>query len=214
MASGQRRLSFALFLIIYVQHFSVILEQSLNFLLAHNVVVVIFEPLTIFNCDFLTQLYRTISLSLVPTKKNTKICYFLLTNTCSKHTHPNIMGVYIPPPNDKDDGDKRNRIPTPTPTNQPSSSSPSGSTTIYIPNPASLIPRNPKVGLIWGPLTPASDNLPALYSMIGLQFVIGCGFSNTPEPYLDFDQLVGSNNNLMLTWLQNWYVLVPFGKLP
>ena len=108
------------FLIIYVQHFSVILEQSLNFLLAHNVVVVIFEPLTIFNCDFLTQLYRTNSLfPLVPTKKNTKICYFLLTNTCSKHTHPNIMGVYIPPPNDKDDGDKRNRIPTPTPTNQP-----------------------------------------------------------------------------------------------
>lgn len=88
------------------------------------------------------------------------------------------MGVYIPPPNDKDDGDKKKQD-TNSNTNQPtppSSSSPSGSTTIYIPNPASLIPRNPKVGLIWGPLTPASDNLPALYSMIGLQFVIGCGF--------------------------------------
>lgn len=88
------------------------------------------------------------------------------------------MGVYIPPPNDKDDGDKKKQD-TNSNTNQPtppSSSSPSGSATIYIPNPASLIPRNPKVGLIWGPLTPASDNLPALYSMIGLQFVIGCGF--------------------------------------
>ena len=73
------------------------------------------------------------------------------------------MGVYIPPPNDKDDGDKKKQD-TNSNTNQPtppSSSSPSGSTTIYNPNPASLIPRNPKVGLIWGPLTPASDNLPA-----------------------------------------------------
>ncbi|ODV77091.1 i-AAA protease complex subunit Mgr1 [Suhomyces tanzawaensis NRRL Y-17324] len=74
------------------------------------------------------------------------------------------MGVYIPPPND-DDNDKQ-------PSGSGSGSSSSG-TTIVIPNPASWIPRNPSVGLMWGPLTPASDNLPALYFMIGLQVVLG-----------------------------------------
>ncbi|EMG51028.1 MGR1 Mitochondrial inner membrane i-AAA protease complex subunit MGR1 [Candida maltosa Xu316] len=89
------------------------------------------------------------------------------------------MGVYIPPPNDKDEGDKKNVSKNSNSNSSSSSSSSSsspGSTTIMIPNPAGLIPHNPKVGLIWGPLTPASDNRPALFSMIGLQFIIGCGF--------------------------------------
>ncbi|RCK66824.1 Mitochondrial inner membrane i-AAA protease complex subunit MGR1 [Candida viswanathii] len=82
---------------------------------------------------------------------------------------------YIPPPNDKDEGTKKNQDTNSSSSSSSSSSTP-GSTTIVIPNPATLIPHNPKVGLIWGPLTPASDNRPALYTMIGLQFAIGCGF--------------------------------------
>ncbi|MCP8716905.1 MAG: hypothetical protein M5E90_05735 [Asgard group archaeon] len=88
---------------------------------------------------------------------------------------------YIPPPNDKDEANKKNQdnsnnSNTSSSSSSSSSSSTPGSTTIIIPNPATLIPHNPKIGLIWGPLTPASDNLPALYSMIGLQFILGCGF--------------------------------------
>lgn len=76
------------------------------------------------------------------------------------------MGVYIPPPNDGDDkkNDKKD--------DSKLSGYPSQST-IVIPNPATWIPRNPSVGLFFGPLTPASDNLPALYSMVGLQLVVG-----------------------------------------
>ncbi|ABN64284.1 predicted protein, partial [Scheffersomyces stipitis CBS 6054] len=51
-----------------------------------------------------------------------------------------------------------------------------GTTTYYIPNPSTWIPHNPSAGLIWGPLTPSSDNRPALYGMVGLQFILGLGF--------------------------------------
>ncbi|KAI5951507.1 MGR1 [Candida jiufengensis] len=96
------------------------------------------------------------------------------------------MGVYIPPPNDNDNNKsnnkKNNDFTTNTsnnkPTNpitNPSSSSDSDTTTIIIPNPASLIPKNPSIGLIWGPFTPSSDNRPALATMIGLQFLLGIG---------------------------------------
>ena len=83
------------------------------------------------------------------------------------------MGVYIPPPNDGDDKDEKEHSKTDGSKlkNYPSKSS--SSTSIVIPNPATWIPRNPSVGLFTGPLTPASDNLPALYSMVGLQLVIG-----------------------------------------
>ncbi|KAI5964763.1 MGR1 [Candida pseudojiufengensis] len=102
------------------------------------------------------------------------------------------MGVYIPPPNDNDKNNKNNNDrknnnndsttnknsnknqPT-NPITNPSSSSDIDTTTIVIPNPASLIPRNPSIGLIWGPLTPSSDNRPALATMIGLQFLLGTG---------------------------------------
>ncbi|KAI5954034.1 MGR1 [Candida margitis] len=92
------------------------------------------------------------------------------------------MGVYIPPPNnnDKERDDAKSNSPKKNGTSNPtnpltSSASSSDSTTIVIPNPKSLIPHNPSVGLIWGPLTPSSDNRPALYSMIGLQFLLGVG---------------------------------------
>lgn len=35
------------------------------------------------------------------------------------------------------------------------------------------IPRNPLVGLVWGPLVPALDNRPALWTAIGVQLFIG-----------------------------------------
>lgn len=35
------------------------------------------------------------------------------------------------------------------------------------------IPRNPSIGLFWGPLVPALDNKPALYFMTALQFAAG-----------------------------------------
>lgn len=93
------------------------------------------------------------------------------------------MGVYIPPPSDNNNNDRDDskgkhskkstpNIPTNPLTSSPSSSS-SDSTTIVIPNPKSLIPHNPSVGLIWGPLTPSSDNRPALAAMVGLQFLLG-----------------------------------------
>lgn len=44
---------------------------------------------------------------------------------------------------------------------------------IIIPDPISLIPRNPSVGLIFGPLTPALDNVIGLYELTFLQFIIG-----------------------------------------
>ncbi|KAK6465629.1 mitochondrial required protein 1 [Scheffersomyces coipomensis] len=95
------------------------------------------------------------------------------------------MGVYIPPPNESDDSkDSKNKNKNNTKNNNDnnnitkptsSSSSPPGSTTIVIPNPAGLIPHNPSIGLFWGPLTPAADNLPAFYGAIGLQFLLGLG---------------------------------------
>ncbi|CAN3364447.1 mitochondrial inner membrane i-AAA protease complex subunit Mgr1p [Diutina catenulata] len=60
---------------------------------------------------------------------------------------------YIPPP-DEPAGSK------------PPSSSRSDVITI-------AIPRNPSVGLVWGPLVPASDNRPALWTAIGVQLFIG-----------------------------------------
>ncbi|KAK6198177.1 uncharacterized protein RJT21DRAFT_123041 [Scheffersomyces amazonensis] len=91
------------------------------------------------------------------------------------------MGAYIPPPNDRDDSNKdkdkdsnKNNKSEVTKVT-PSSASSAGSTTITIPNPANLIPHNPSIGLFFGPFTPASDNLPALYGMVGLQFLIGVG---------------------------------------
>ncbi|KAK6458589.1 mitochondrial required protein 1 [Scheffersomyces xylosifermentans] len=113
------------------------------------------------------------------------------------------MGVYIPPPNDKDDKGSKDKTSDKTgnghgnntskndsnnnnnnnnnntnnnnnivkPTSSPPV--PPNSTTIVIPNPASWIPHNPSAGLFWGPLTPASDNRPALYGMTGLQFAVG-----------------------------------------
>lgn len=91
------------------------------------------------------------------------------------------MGVYIPPPNDnnneRDDSTSKaqKKNGTSNPVNPLTSSSASDSTTIVIPNPKSLIPHNPSVGLIWGPFTPSSDNRPALCTMIGLQFLLGVG---------------------------------------
>ncbi|EGW33488.1 uncharacterized protein SPAPADRAFT_60835 [Spathaspora passalidarum NRRL Y-27907] len=85
------------------------------------------------------------------------------------------MGVYVPPPDDNDpkkNQNQKNSNSSPA-SGSNSSSSPSGSTTIIIPNPVALIPRNPSVGLIWGPLMPASDNRPALYASIGAQFLLG-----------------------------------------
>ncbi|KAI5957661.1 MGR1 [Candida theae] len=94
------------------------------------------------------------------------------------------MGVYIPPPNDDNNdrgeskgkaNNKKNVTSNPTNPLSTSSSSASEATTIVIPNPKSLIPHNPSVGLIWGPFTPSPDNRPALCAMIGLQFVLGVG---------------------------------------
>ncbi|RLV95974.1 Mitochondrial inner membrane i-AAA protease complex subunit MGR1 [Spathaspora sp. JA1] len=90
------------------------------------------------------------------------------------------MGVYVPPPDDNDPKKNQNQKDSTSPTSNSSnssstdsSSSASGSNTIIIPNPVTLIPRNPSVGLIWGPLIPASDNRPALYATTGLQFLLG-----------------------------------------
>jgi hypothetical protein len=69
------------------------------------------------------------------------------------------MGVYIPPGSGGNDNGK---------------SGGSGDNTLTIPNPASFIPQNPSLGLrLWGPLVPASDNLPALYFLTSLQIGIG-----------------------------------------
>mmetsp|Transcript_6230 Transcript_6230/g.7703 ORF Transcript_6230/g.7703 Transcript_6230/m.7703 type:complete len:342 (+) Transcript_6230:129-1154(+) len=69
------------------------------------------------------------------------------------------MGVYIPPGSGGNDNGK---------------GSGSGDNTLTIPNPASFIPQNPSLGLrLWGPLVPASDNLPALYFLTSLQIGIG-----------------------------------------
>lgn len=78
------------------------------------------------------------------------------------------MGVYIPPGSGGSDDGK---------------GSGKGGNTLTIPNPASFIPQNPSIGLkLWGPLVPASDNLPALYFMTGLQIGIGLlGFNKTRQ---------------------------------
>ncbi|CAK9440559.1 uncharacterized protein LODBEIA_P46170 [Lodderomyces beijingensis] len=86
---------------------------------------------------------------------------------------------YIPPPDDREDNSKkrdRAKPPSPNSTRPISASTDSESTTITIVNPLTMIPHNPSFGLIWGPLTPASDNGPALYTMISLQFIIGVQF--------------------------------------
>lgn len=69
------------------------------------------------------------------------------------------MGVYIPPGSGgNDSGNEKG----------------GGGNTITIPNPASLIPQNPSLGLkLWGPLVPASDNLPALYFLSFVQIGMG-----------------------------------------
>lgn len=71
------------------------------------------------------------------------------------------MGVYIPPPR----GDDKSKSTTAAPTG---SSSSSEDTVIII-----KVPNNPSLGLITGPLTPAADNLPALYGVTSIQFLLG-----------------------------------------
>lgn len=72
------------------------------------------------------------------------------------------MGGYIPPA-----GSSGSLSSTPT-------GSSGSSSTITIPDPGSLIPRNPSVGLKhWGPLVPASDNKMALSMLTTLQVAIG-----------------------------------------
>lgn len=89
------------------------------------------------------------------------------------------MGVYIPPPNDDDNSKKVPDQNSNSSSSSGSGSSSSGTTVIRLPDPKRLIPHNPSIGLIWGPLTPASDNVPALCAMIGLQFCMGLGFFRT-----------------------------------
>ncbi|CAN3374862.1 hypothetical protein DIURU_002560 [Diutina rugosa] len=83
------------------------------------------------------------------------------------------MGVYIPPP---DDSAPRSSRPS---SGSSSSSSDDDKTIIRI-----AIPRNPSVGLVWGPLTPASDNRAAVAGAIALQLAIGIwGFSKARHIY-------------------------------
>ncbi|CAI5756572.1 unnamed protein product [Candida verbasci] len=82
------------------------------------------------------------------------------------------MGVYIPPPNDDDDSNKKDKSKQQKSTNITPTDDDKG----YKVEISLKIPKNPSVGLFWGPLTPASDNKPAMYTMIGLQFLIGVKF--------------------------------------
>ncbi|KAI3403546.2 MGR1 [Candida oxycetoniae] len=92
---------------------------------------------------------------------------------------------YIPPPDgDKDTKASKNKSHPVNPIKTSSSSS--DSTTITIQSP--IFPRNPSVGLIWGPLMPASDNRPALCTMIGLQFFLGVGLFRYARRQLSLPQ--------------------------
>lgn len=81
------------------------------------------------------------------------------------------MGVYIPPGSGSDDeGDG-------------SSSGDRGKGKFTVPNPAYFLAHNPSFGLkLWGPLVPASDNIPALSLLTAIQIGIGMlGFSKARQ---------------------------------
>lgn len=79
--------------------------------------------------------------------------------------------AYIPPPppSPPDDGDKKSTEHLSDPLNFPHGDN---STVIFS---ASFPSRhkNPSLALFWGPLMPAADNLPATYTMVGLQLLLG-----------------------------------------
>ncbi|WLF77536.1 mitochondrial inner membrane i-AAA protease complex subunit [Lodderomyces elongisporus] len=118
---------------------------------------------------------------------------------------------YIPPPGDNDDNGKKSNKKTQNTSKPISSDSTPDGTTITIINPMSLIPRNPSFGLIWGPLTPASDNRPAMYTMVALQIAIGVRFfryarthlRRHPVPQAQFHAPPGLGVNSMISTTAN-----------
>lgn len=78
------------------------------------------------------------------------------------------MGFVPPPPPPSDDGDKKNTQNASDPLNFPHDPD-----TIIFSASFPSRHKNPSLALFWGPLMPAADNLPATYTMIGLQFLLG-----------------------------------------